>query len=856
MSNPPSYSNDYLLSASAQKTIRLAEQLALEYAHAKYSAEHLLWAVIQEDVGLQPMLRQISKDPSDLSRLALGMVEKMPKSTRYVSVATADDRAAAVLRETQKFCLRYGLSEVIPLDILEAVITPGVAFSQEVLRKFPIALYEIIEWRNSYMEPLLGQAANSKSSNGMGAMTGDGSSAQILEKYCDDWNVRAREGKIDPIIGRDRELKQLVEILGKRLSPNVLIVGEPGVGKTAIVGGLALQILEGRVPDTLKQATIFELDVSGRLVAGAFKGEVEERLKSVLKAIKSYGNKAILFIDEIHVLLDERGSVGTGVVNLLKPELSRGELTVIGATTQAEYQKYIEKDHAFSRRFSQLVIPEPDELLAATMLQGLMPRYEAFHGLKVNGEAITQSVKLSKRYIGDKYLPVSAIELLDFTMACAAQMNANSSRILADIRKQWEAGTQTDHKLFRQLIRNQLSELLVGKLGEAIETQEVSNLLDQVEGMIAKPKDIVEGEDIESMIAYRTGIPIGRLRSKEQDKLRNASEILRQRVVGQDHVLEEVERALKTFRANLKEPQEPGAIFFFTGPTGTGKTELAKAIAELLFDDENALIRFDMSEFQESHSVASLLGSPPGYVGYDEGGLLVNKVRKNPYSVVLFDEIEKAHGDIYGIFLQMLTDSRLHDKQGKMADFSNTIIIFTSNAGAEKILKLTQDGKRPDPATLKEILRETGHFKDEFLGRVDRQILPFDAINLDVARLILGIHYRKFLKLLSINHNVTLHTSDKVMEHLMEIGFSPLFGARPLKNAIRSFLTPPVAEKIVTGEITFGDDVYLDMKDTGELVWEIRKPVSVDTPDTQAPTPEVVAETGPVVDEPLNENNP
>lgn len=827
MINPLSFASDYLLSATALKATRLAEQLALEHAHGRYSAEHLFWAVLQEDVGLQPMLRQIGKDPSELIRLAIGLVEKMPRSTRYAAVATADERASAVLRETQKFCLRYGLPEVIPLDILEAIITPGVAFPQDVLRRFPIALYEIIEWRNAHMELLMGAAATGNAGNGKSADLGqapDGSAAQILEKYCDDWSVKARDGKIDPIIGRDRELKQLVEILGKRLSPNVLIVGEPGVGKTAMIGGLALQIQAGKVPESLRDATIFELDVSGRLVAGAYKGEVEERLKSVLKAIKSYGNKAILFIDEIHVLLDERGSVGTGVVNLLKPELSRGELTVIGATTQAEYQKYIEKDHAFNRRFSRLVIPEPEESLAVTMLTGLMPRYEEFHGLSVQPEAITQAVKLSKRYVGDKFLPVSAIELLDFTLACAAQMNANSAAILNDIREQWTAHPHEEQGRFRSMIRDRMSELLVGRLGDDMLEQPVGELLGRLETMIAEPRQAIGGEDVEAMIAYRTGIPIGRLRSREQDKLRQAGDILRQRVVGQDHVLEEVERALKTFRANLKEPKEPGAIFFFTGPTGTGKTELAKAIAELLFDDENALIRFDMSEFQESHSVASLLGSPPGYVGYDEGGLLINKVRKQPYSVVLFDEIEKAHGDIYGIFLQMLTDSRLHDKQGKMADFSNTIIIFTSNAGAERILQLTQAGQRPDPATLKEILRETRKFKDEFLGRVDRQILPFDAINQDVAGLILDIHYRKFLKLLAANHDVRLQISDAVREHLLKIGFSPLFGARPIKNAIRSFLTPPVADKIVSGEITRGDEVFLDMDAEGELVWDIRKP--------------------------------
>ncbi len=819
------YLSDYLLSDDAQMTLRLAEQFAAEYVHQNYSPEHLLWAVTQEDAGLHPMLRQIDKDPSELHRWAVSQVDKLPKSTRYVAVATGDDRAVTVLKETQKLCLRYGNAEITPLDILEALCTPEVGFKSDILRRLPLALYEIIDWRGKNVGNNLSTGNTSKNGTGATSSSGgsDASASQILQKYCEDWSLLAQENKIDPLIGRDKELKQLVEILGKRLSPNVLIVGEPGVGKTALVGGLALNIQKGNVPEKLKSATIFELDVNGRLVAGAYKGEVEERLKSVLKAIKSYGNKAILFIDEIHVLLDERGSVGSGVVNLLKPELARGELTVIGATTQAEYQKFIEKDTAFNRRFSKLVVSEPDEALAATMLMGLIHKYEQFHGIKVHEDAVTQSVKLAKRYVGDKHLPVSAIELLDFSMACAAQMNTTSKYILDEIEKEWNAEATPNVPKFRQAIRDRMSELLLGKLGEEMATQEIPQVLTTLKTWTETPKERIEAEDIEAMIAYRTGIPIGRLRSKEQDKLRNMGDILTKRVVGQDHVVGAVERGLKIFRANLKEAREPGAIFFFTGPTGTGKTELAKAIAELLFDDENAIIRFDMSEFQESHSVAGMLGSPPGYVGFEEGGLLINKVRKQPYSVVLFDEIEKAHPDIYGIFLQMLTDSRLQDKQGKLADFSNTIIIFTSNAGAHKIIEETKNGIRPDAAKLKEILRETGHFKDEFLGRVDTQILPFDPISETAAKLILDIHFNKFVKLLKQQHNAKLTVSPGVIDHLISIGFSPLFGARPLRNAIKTFLAPPVADKIISGEIVSGDEVHLDIDANGELVWEIKK---------------------------------
>lgn len=821
------FSTEYLLSDSAQLAIRLAEQLALEYANASYGPEHLLWALTKEEVGLHDLLLQLEKDPLDIQRWTLTQIEKLPKSSRYLAAASGNERIVNVLKETQKLCVRYGVDEIMPIDLLEAICTPETGFSQETLRRLPIALYEIIDWRNRNLSGILPGEQQKKNVNHSSTQVPN---RQSLDKYCDDLTQFAREGKIDPLIGRDLELKQLIEILGKRLSPNVLIVGEPGVGKTAMVGGLALSILSGKVPEKLKAATIFELDVSGRLVAGAYKGEVEERLKSVLKAVKTYGSKAILFIDEIHVLLDERGSVGSGVVNLLKPELARGELTVIGATTQVEYQKFIEKDSAFNRRFSRLVISEPDESLAVTMLNGLIPKYEEFHRLKVHPLALAQVVKLAKRYIGDKYLPVSAIELLDFTMSCAVQMNSTTGQILEEIEREWREIGDADEVKIRKALRNRLSELLLGKLGDEDEMSKKAfpELLADLKSWTSEPKDQILEEDAAAMVAYRTGIPIGRLRSKEQDKFRNIQERLRNRVVGQDHVLDAVTNALKAFRANIKEPQEPGAIFFFTGPTGTGKTELAKAIAELLFDDENALIRFDMSEFQESHSVAALLGSPPGYVGYEEGGLLVNKVRKQPYSVVLFDEIEKAHADIYGIFLQMLTDSRLQDKHGKMADFSNTVIIFTSNAGADSIVEAFQQGRQPNPEELKTILRGTRKFKDEFLGRVDSQILPFAPISRGVAQMILHIHFNKFRRLLKQQHNFELDATDGVKEFLINIGFSPLYGARPLKNAIKTFLTPPIADKIIMGEIASGDEVRLDIDGDENLVWTIKKPVEAE----------------------------
>ena len=822
-----------LLSENAQKTLRLAEQLASEYAHASYGSEHILWAVIDEDVGLHDIFRQLKVDVSTLRNWAMNLVTKRPKDSKYIPIPKGNETAKRVMQETQKLCIRYGYVDINALDILEALITPGVGFDESQLRRLPLALYEIIEWRNKNASSELFTPSYSQS-NGNGSVSNSNgkvdnqSGITILEKYCEDLNGFAKEGKIDPVIGRDKEMLQLVEILGKRISPNVMIVGEPGVGKTSIVGGLVLKIQEGTIPEKLKNATIFSLDVSGQLVAGAFKGEVEERLKSIIKAIKGYEGKAILFIDEIHILLDEKGPVGSGVVNLLKPELSRGEITIIGATTQNEYQKYIEKDSAFSRRFSRLVIQEPNEIIAAQMLQGLVPKYEEFHQLKINSEALTTAVTLAKKYIKDKHLPASAIELMDFTLACAVQMNATSKDVLTTIEQELQNDTDPSFLQYHSKIRNQLSELLIGRLDEEDQLPEnLKGTIGKLKEWTKETKTEINEIDLESITAYKTGIPAGRMRSKEQEKLQNAVEILKKRVVGQDHIVESVVRGLKTFKTNLKDPKEPGAIFFFTGPTGTGKTEMAKAIAELLFDDEDAMLRLDMSEYQNSSEVSTLLGAAPGLVGYDRGGVLTNNIRKKPYSVVLFDEIEKAHPDIYGIFLQMLTDGRLTDKQGKLADFSNTIIIFTSNSGAHKIVDMFNQDKHPTPEELKQILRETKHFKDEFLGRVDAQILPFKPISEFVARLILGIHFNKFVRLLQKNHNIQLTVSDAVMDHLIKIGFSPIYGARPLKNAIKTFLTPPMADKIIMGEVSKGDKINLDLDDNEALLWTIEKAITI-----------------------------
>lgn len=804
------------LSKHANIALRLAEGFAAEFLHSQYTVDHILCALCSEDSGLSRCFKDIGMDSANLKSWALTRIESYPKSQTHFTKSKPGESAIKVLEEATKICSRYGTNEINNLDLLEACLTPDVGYDQREIRRMPVALYEIIDWRQAVDIRSESNGVSNDSITSTLEQSGDG----VLSKYCVSISALAEDGKIDPVLARDKELKQLLEILGKRISPNAMITGDPGVGKTSVLGGLALRIKEGTVPDSLKGAQILELDISGRLAAGAMRGEVEERMKAILEALKQSNSKTLLFIDEIHILLDEKGPVGSGLVNLLKPELSKGEITIIGATTKSEFQKYIEKDSAFRRRFSTLNIEEPNEASATSMLQGLAQRYEEFHKMGIQPEALPKAVSLAKKYVKDKHLPASAVELLDFTMACAVQMNATSKSVLEGIKAKLNSNEISEIEAWYSL-KNNLSELLVGRFDDDDSPANVSQTIMKIEEWIQEEKTEVSETDIEAITAYISGIPMGKVRSGEGEKIQKAESLIKKRVVGQDHVVEAVVKSLKTFRANLKEPTEPGAIFFFTGPTGTGKTELAKAIAELLFDDENAMLRFDMSEFQESHSVATLLGAPPGYAGYEEGGVLVNNVRRNPYSVVLFDEIEKAHPDIYGIFLQMLTDGRLQDKQGKMADFSNTIIIFTSNAGAHEMVELFNQGKTPSGDELKEILRATRHFKDEFLGRVDSQILPFKPITEDVARMILNIHCDKLVKLLAKQHNVKLTIGEVVKDYLLKIGFSPVYGARPLKGAIKSFLTPPMAEKIIVGEISRGDKVSIGLNESEELTWEI-----------------------------------
>ncbi|PHN05111.1 ATP-dependent Clp protease ATP-binding subunit [Flavilitoribacter nigricans] len=818
----------YPLSLPLQQAVQSAQREARKRSQAQFSSGHLLWGILQEDAGLLPFLEQINKEIFSLRSWAEFRMDTFPKTSKTEEDPPADEWVQQTLKEANTIKTKDLAPLITPLHVLKAICIPEVAFTAEQLLRFPIS-----------QEELRGMVAQKKEADQIQSTLSPKRHAntelsKALNRFCEDLTEKARQGKVDPVLGRDAELQKLMQILGKRNSPNVLLVGEPGVGKTALVGGLALEILADTVPMILKEVSIFELDVNGSLVAGAFKGEVEERLKKVLQAIKELG-RAILFIDEIHTLLDEKGSVGSGAVNLLKPELARGEIILIGATTHTEYKKYIEKDFAFARRFTQLTIEEPSEEVAVEMIEGLLPKYSSYHHLHIDNAAAKQAVYLAKRYIGSKRLPVAAIEIIDLAMSAANVMNDTTEKELGKIREQLSEAQKIEDEAtaLRQLnrvvdaIEDKISFLLLqdhvdfealrGFNSPAALSGEIEKTLALLSEKSTNQKEHIISDDITAAIANQSGVPLGKIKAKESEKWLNLTEVLKKRVVGQDEALEVVAKTLQRSRAGLKEDNEPIGAFFFTGPTGTGKTELAKAIAEFLFDHEEAMIRFDMSEFMQEHTVETLLGAPAGFVGHEEGGLLINKIRQKPYSVILFDEIEKAHPDVYKIFLQILEEGKLTDRLGKVGDFTKAVIIFTSNAGSEWIETAFEKGRPPTENELKEYLiglkdeKNNKVFRREFVYRRIK-IIPFAPLSTDVALKVLNIQIDRFAKLLN-KQEIDLKVSEEAKEHLISIGFNKLFGARPLRDTVKEQIGTPVANLIIEGKLEKGDVLEVNFKE-------------------------------------------
>jgi len=807
-----------------KRAIQIAQSIAREYQNENFTPAHLLKGIMHNEVGLASILAMWGKDIHYLRDWADIRIASAPKSTSSIEEPSGDDKVIALLEVADVARLKLSEDNMSPLAILVAMCKPNVAFTEDQLKTFPLTEKEIIEAtlnENSIQDAIKPSGSSkSKSSNAGKAST------KALFKFCTDKTTEAENGNIDPIIGRDKETRMTAEILGRRTKPNVIIVGEPGVGKTALVDGFALNIAEGKVPPNLEKARVFELDM-GALIAGAsYKGEVEDRLKNIIKEVKQF-EKAILFIDEIHVLLDPNGGA-SGAANLLKPELARGELTVIGATTNEEYREFIESDDAFRRRFGVVKVNEPDFNTTVRMLQVILPFYEKHHGIKVKADALPETVKLAKRYIKDRRLPDAAIDLVDRTMASIKMMIETSTGDIAEMEeelktfdpatsKMKEADLKTELLWFNSQMNAKLSPILLGQLENENDVNDMetadeihnhlNNAITTLKELAAKKKEDVEKRDIASVVAYQTGIPLGKIQAAEKEKLLNLEEHLRQRVVGQDHALKILSEAVRISRSGLDKPGLPIGSFFLSGPTGTGKTELAKSLAEFLFNDEKALIRFDMSEFKEEHSAALLYGAPPGYVGYKEGGLLVNKIRQQPYSIVLFDEIEKAHKSVFDIFLQILDEGKLSDKLGKVGDFSNAIILFTSNIGSEHVVSTFEKGEVPKSDDLREIMG--GYFRPEFLGRLT-EVVPFAPISDKVIELIFKIQSKSLVKALE-NKGITIEMTDEVSHKLAMEGFTPQFGARPIRGVIRNKLQRPISRMIISEKVKKGNKILVKL---------------------------------------------
>ena len=816
-----------------KQAIGIAQSLAKEFSNEKFSPAHLLKAILHKDVGIRQFLESLSKDVYYMEEWAEVRIETYPKTGKVKELLPADEQLQAVMLEADNIRLKLSKDAIDPLCVMASLSTPGVGFTYEQLKTFPVKPQDIIDAliEKTDLENVLAPPA---------ADTTKGTQEKkqnALLKFCIDKTSLARQGKLDPVVGRDREVRMIAEILGRRSKPNVMIIGDSGVGKTAVVNGFTQSIVDQKVPGNLKEALVFELDF-GALIAGAsYKGEVEDRLKNIIKEIVQF-DKAILFIDEIHTLLDKQAGA-SGAANLLKPELSRGALTIIGITSVDNYTKFIETDEAFNRQFEIIKVEEPSEEIALRMLACIAPVYETHHKIKLGKDVLSESIRLSKRYLKERSLPDSAIDLIDRTMAGVRMMKDTSENELSVLKLAMETLEKQQTELseaeflkelrwFYAQMANKLSPVLLGQLEDETEPLKIEdnaelmsnlkNRLSALEIFAKQDKETVEKADVASVVSNKTGIPIGKVQTQERDRLMNMADILKKRVVGQDHAIKSIAEAILESRSGLNKVGQPIGSFFFLGPTGTGKTELAKSLAEFLFQDESFMIRFDMSEFKEEHSAALLYGAPPGYVGYEEGGLLVNKIRQQPYSVVLFDEFEKAHASVFDIFLQILDEGKLHDRLGKEGDFSNSVVLFTSNIGSDFIIDSFSKEIIPASNDLMEIMGR--HFRPEFLGRLT-EIVPFAPINEKNIVKIFEIHLRNLLKSLDLQ-GISLEIDEAAKKKLAMEGFTPKYGARPIIGIIRTKLRRPLSKMIISGEIGRGSKILLKTDKQGEIVWKTK----------------------------------
>ena len=805
---------------SAKDAFDIATEVARGLSHNYIGTEHLLIGLIVAEGTASKVLAENGVDEERV----IGLISKLITDSDQMTKTDKDNmtpRAAKLLKSSAKEALRLNSQSIGTEHILVAIIKDTTCLAVRLLTTLGVNLQKL------YIDTLTASGFDMNfAKNDYMAIKGKGKSKSVtptLDQYSRDLTALAKEGKLDPVIGRIKEIERVIQILSRRSKNNPCLVGEPGVGKTAIVEGLAQRIVSGNVPETIADLKLVSLDLSGMVAGSKYRGEFEERIKKVISEVQMCGN-ILLFIDEIHTIIGAGGAEGAiDASNIMKPSLSRGELQILGATTREEYRKHIEKDAALERRFQPVNVEEPTIPEAIEILSGLKEQYEKHHNVKINDSAIEAAVKMSARYINDRFHPDKAIDVIDEA--------ASKLRLTVLVRNE---DIELIEKKLAKLNEDKEVALMEGDYEKGVKIKKQQDRLNnklakltKAQSEIKENSNLIVGEqEVAGIISSWTKIPVQKLEEEESDRLRKLEETLHKRVIGQDEAVVAISKAIRRGRVGLKDPNRPIGSFLFLGPTGVGKTELCKALAEAMFGDENALIRLDMSEYMEKHSVSKLIGSPPGYVGYDEGGQLSEKVRQNPYSVILFDEIEKAHPDVFNILLQVLDDGHITDSQGRKVSFKDNIIIMTSNTGAQKIVapkllgftavESEEENYKNMKGNVMEDVKDM--FRPEFLNRID-EIIVFHSLSKENVREIVEIMINNISKRTSESMSLSISATTEALDYLLDKGYDKVYGARPLRRTIQNEVEDLIADEYLDGKIKYGDSIELLMDD-GKLMFK------------------------------------